>query len=108
MKLVRISAIFLGCAMLALMPLDADAFDREQSLRELQAQYDDASRPDHRIVQSSGLNLSQATEQVRRQTGGKILSATTKVIGNREVHHIKVLTDDGKVKNHKIQGRKRG
>jgi uncharacterized membrane protein YkoI len=94
--------------MLALMPLDADAFDREQSLRELQSQYDDASRADHRIAQSSGLSLSQATEQVRRQTGGKILSATTKVSGNREVHHIKVLTDDGKVRTHKVQGRKRG
>ena len=108
MKLVRISAIFLGCALLAMMPLDADAFDREQSLREIQVQYDDASRPDHRIAQSNGLSLSQATEQVRRQTGGKILSATTKVSGSREVHHIKVLTDDGKVRTHKIQGRKLG
>ncbi len=55
---------------------------------------------------SGGKTLSQAVEQVRSQTGGRILSAETKVQGNREVHHIKVLTKDGKVKTHKIQGRK--
>ena len=60
------------------------------------------------IAQSSGKSLSEAVEQVRRQTGGRILSAETRVEGGREVHHIKVLTDDGKVKTHKVQGRKRG
>jgi hypothetical protein len=57
---------------------------------------------------NGGMSLSEAVEQVRRQTGGRILSAETKMQGNREVHHIKVLTKDGKVKTHKVQGRKRG
>ena len=60
------------------------------------------------IAQNNGKSLSEAVEQVRRQTGGRILSAETKVSGGREVHHIKVLTKDGKVKTHKVQGRRRG
>ena len=59
-------------------------------------------------AQNDGMNLSEAVEQVRRQTDGRIISAQTKVSNGREVHHIKVLTKDGKVKTHKIQGRKRG
>ena len=60
------------------------------------------------IAQSDGKSLSEAVEQVRRQTKGRIVSAETKVKNGREVHHIKVLTEDGKVKTHKVQGRKRG
>lgn len=60
------------------------------------------------IAQSGGKTLSQAVEDVRRQTGGRILSAQTRVQGGREVHHIKVLTKDGKVKTYKVQGRRRG
>lgn len=62
-----------------------------------------------RIAQSGGgKNLSQAIDQVRKQTGGRILSAETRVSGNREIHHIKVLTKDGKVRTVKVPGRKRG
>lgn len=60
------------------------------------------------IAQNSGKSLSEAVEQVRRQTGGRILSAETRIEGGREVHHIKVLTEDGKVKTHKVPGRRRG
>ncbi|MGI9220075.1 MAG: PepSY domain-containing protein [Woeseiaceae bacterium] len=60
------------------------------------------------VAQSNGKSLSEAVEQVRRQTNGRIVSAETKVKNGREVHHIKVLTEDGKVKTHKVQGRKRG
>ncbi len=60
------------------------------------------------IAQNDGMSLSEAVEQVRRQTDGRIVSAETRNNNGREVHHIKVLTKDGKVKTHKIQGRKRG
>lgn len=59
-------------------------------------------------VQGNGLTLSQAVAQVKRQYNGRIVSAVTKRQGNREVHHIKVLTDDGKVKTVRIQGRSLG
>ena len=64
--------------------------------------------PDQVLQGDGGKSLSEAVEQVRRQTGGRILSAETKLEGGREVHHIKVLTEDGKVKTYKVQGRKRG
>jgi hypothetical protein len=57
------------------------------------------------VAQGSGMTLNQAVEQVRRQYNGRIVSAETKISGNREVHHIKVLLDDGKVKTVQIQGR---
>ncbi len=59
------------------------------------------------IAQSTGPTLSQAVEMVKRQYKGRIVSAETRINGNREVHHIKVLTEDGKVKTVKIQGRTR-
>jgi uncharacterized membrane protein YkoI len=73
----------------------------------VQAQDRGSDRP-FQVAQNDGKSLSEAVEQVRRQTNGRIISAETKVRNGREVHHIKVLTDDGKVKTHKVQGRKRG
>jgi len=108
MKFARLTAIVVFCSALALGPASAGAFDLEQSLRELHEQYDEGSKPDNHVMQNGGKSLSEAVEQVRRQTKGRILSAETRVNGNREVHHIKVLTQDGKVKTHKVQGRKRG
>ncbi len=46
---------------------------------------------------SAGISLDQAAEQVREQTGGRILSATTVTRNGRQVHRIKVLTRDHKV-----------
>ncbi len=56
--------------------------------------------------QRGGMTLSQAVEQVRRQYGGQIVSAETRVSGNRETHIIKVLTQDGKVKTVRVPGRR--
>jgi uncharacterized membrane protein YkoI len=99
----------MACAVLAFVPASASAFDLEDALRELQDYRAESGKSDNRVTQNSGgKSLSEAVEQVRRQTNGQILSAETRVSGNREVHHIKVLTKDGKVKTHKVQGRKRG
>jgi uncharacterized membrane protein YkoI len=109
MKLERLTTIVLTCGVLALAPVSASAFDLEDALRELQDQYTEDARTENRVTQNGGgKSLSEAVAQVRRQTKGQILSAETRVSGNREVHHIKVLTKDGKVKTHKVQGRKRG
>jgi uncharacterized membrane protein YkoI len=94
---------------LALMPVPAAAFDLEDALRAIEAKDVRDIPPEYRTTQGGdGKSLSEAIEQVRRQTGGQILSAKTKVSGNREVHHIKVLTKDGKVRTVKVQGRRRG
>jgi len=94
--------------MLASMPVSATAFDLEQSLIELHPQYQDGAVSDFGVAQKSdGPTLSEAIASVRSQTNGRVISAETKVNGNREVHHIKVLTADGKVKTYKIPGRSR-
>jgi len=91
LKLSIVAALTLT-GTLAAMPLPAQA---ETARTILQAQGD-------------GLSLSEAVEQVRRQYKGRIVSAETKRRGNREVHIIKVLTDDGKVKTVTIPGRNLG
>ncbi len=92
---------------LAFSPLQASAFDLETALKEQHVQYREMQGDaGDRTVQSDGMTLSQATESIRKRTGGKILSAETRVQGGREVHHIKVLKD-GKVKTHKVNGRRR-
>ena len=78
------------------------------ALAPISVSADDHGEATFMVAQANGKSLSEAVEQVRRKTGGRILSAETKMEGNREVHHIKVLTKDGKVKTHKVQGRKRG
>jgi hypothetical protein len=64
------------------------------------------SAPELEVFQRGGMTLSQAVEQVRRQYGGQIVSAETRVSGNRETHIIKVLTQDGKVKTVRVPGRR--
>ena len=90
---------------LVLLPARSEAFDLEQSLKEQHVQYQ--GEPDIRVAQGNCTSLSQAIEQVRRRTGGRVVSADTKVQGGREVHHIKVLTPDGTVKTHKVNGCRR-
>jgi len=54
--------------------------------------------------QSNCTSLSEAIDRVRRQYGGRIISAETIRSGNREVHVIKVLTSDNTVKTVRING----
>ena len=44
------------------------------------------------------ITLEQAVEQVRAETGGRILSAETVQANGRRVHRIKVLTPDRRVR----------
>ena len=71
----------------------------------MQLQYEGVA--EMQVAYWDGKTLDQAIAEVRRKTGGKIVSAETKEQGGREVHHIKVLTKDGKVKTHKVNGRRR-
>ena len=81
------------------------AFDLEAELRSLQPQ---ATSPAQlAATKDDGKTLAEAIEQVRRQTGGRIVSAETRVRGGREVHYIKVLTKDGKVKTRTVNGKSR-
>jgi len=90
---VRYLPIMLLSCVLVAMPVSAQQSEPGQAFR---------------IVQNDGMTLSEAVESVRRSTDGRIVSAETKTINGREVHYIKVLTKDGKVKTHKVSGRKSG
>jgi uncharacterized membrane protein YkoI len=96
---------FLLLAGLVLLPARSEAFDIEQTLKEQHVQYQ--GEQSFRVAQQGGMTLAQAIESVRRRTNGRVVSAETKVQGGREVHHIKVLTKDGKVKTHRVNGRSR-
>jgi uncharacterized membrane protein YkoI len=72
-------------------PVTAQCFDLDEALQ---------------VAQNDGMTLSEAVESVRQRTDGRIVSAETKTKNGNEVHHIKVLTKDGKVKTYKVQGRK--
>ena len=52
------------------------------------------------VVRRSGgeVSLEEAVEQVRKETGGRILSAETVKANGRRVHRIKVLTPDRRVR----------
>jgi hypothetical protein len=90
-----------------LVPSAADAFDLEESLRELHAQHQPAQKQDLRVA-NDGMTLDQAIESVRRRGDvDRILSAETRRDGDRETHYIRYLTKDGKVKTAKIRGRSR-
>ncbi len=102
---MRITLTLTAIAAATLMWQPALAFDLEANLKAQHVQYQ--GEPNYQVAQSDGMSLSQATESVRRRTNGKVVSAETRVQGGREVHYIKVLTKDGKVKTHKVNGRRR-
>jgi uncharacterized membrane protein YkoI len=52
------------------------------------------------------LKLHEAIEQVRRETGGRILSAETVGRGKSQVYRIKVLTQQGTVRVVQVPTRK--
>ena len=102
---MRLALAILLLAGSALLPIRSEAFDIEENLRALHVQYQPEST--YRVAQQGGMTLAQAIESVRRRTNGRVVSAETRVQGGREVHYIKVLTKDGKVKTHRVSGRSR-
>jgi len=102
---MRIILTLMAIAAVTLASQPALAFDLEANLKAQHVQYE--GEPEYRVAQSDGMTLSEAIESVRRRTNGKVVSADTRVQGGREVHYIKVLTKDGKVKTHKVNGRRR-
>lgn len=56
-------------------------------------------------VQRGCMSLSEAVESVRQRGNvDRVISAETTVSNGREIHVIKVLTTDGKVRTHRVQG----
>jgi uncharacterized membrane protein YkoI len=50
-------------------------------------------------------SLDSAVSNARKRTGGRVVSAETKNLDGREVHYIRILSDDGKVKRLRVDAR---
>ena len=50
------------------------------------------------MLAKGGVSLSQAVNQVKEETGGKVLTAETITRGGRKQHRIKVLLPNGHVR----------
>lgn len=48
------------------------------------------------------LSLDGAVSQVRKQSGGRVLSAETRDQDGRPVHHIRILSNRGKVLRYRV------
>jgi uncharacterized membrane protein YkoI len=57
----------------------------------------DDSTPQH-----TSINLDEATKQIIKNDGNRVLGAETELINGKEVHVIKVLTPDGRIQHYKI------
>lgn len=53
----------------------------------------------------TAISLDDAIAIVRDKSGGKVLRAETTHKGDRVVHEIRVLTDDGHVRTYRVDGR---
>ncbi|MDJ0760350.1 MAG: hypothetical protein QNJ19_13190 [Woeseiaceae bacterium] len=88
-----------------LIALPAAAFDLEADLKQL-ANGETLVEPSLEAAQD-GMSLSQAVDSVRRRGNvERIVSAQTRVEGDREMHHIRYMTKDGKVRTAKVRGRR--
>lgn len=95
------------CSAVMFAPFAAQAFDLEESLKQLHEQYqaqDGAYAP---LAKGGGMSLDDAIASVRRRGDvERIISAETRREGNREVHVIRYMTKDQKVRTAKFDGRR--
>lgn len=88
------SIIMLLCGVLASFPATAQRFsaDGMEQFGEKKIY----------LAQARAESLNSAVARIRKQTGGRVLSADTKNESGVQVHYIRVLTRDGKVKRFRV------
>jgi uncharacterized membrane protein YkoI len=82
------------CGVLASMPVAAQRFSADGMMRPGEQRM--------HLAKAGGESLNSAVARIRKQTGGRVLSAETKNEGGVQVHLIRVLTRDGKVKRFRV------
>ncbi len=87
------------CGVLVSMPVAAQRFAADGAMRFGQQRI--------HLAQAQVESLDSAVSRIRKRTGGRVLSAVTRNEGERTVHHIRILTRDGKVKNIKVVAKPR-
>jgi uncharacterized membrane protein YkoI len=58
--------------------------------------------PTARTVQRGGISLSQATAIAQSRVPGRVVSAKTVMAGDRVIHEIRILGDDGRVRTVRV------
>jgi Peptidase propeptide and YPEB domain len=58
--------------------------------------------PSARTVQRGGISLSQATAIAQSRVPGRVVSAKTVMSGDRVIHEIRILGDDGRVRTVRV------
>jgi uncharacterized membrane protein YkoI len=61
--------------------------------------------PSARTVQRGGVSLSQATAIAQSRVPGRVVKAETVMSGDRVIHEIRILSDDGRVRTVRIDAR---
>lgn len=61
--------------------------------------------PTARTVQRGGVSLSQATAIAQSRVPGRVVKAETVMSGDRVIHEIRILSDDGRVRTVRIDAR---
>lgn len=56
------------------------------------------------LVRPPGITLEQAANKVRRETGGRVLSASPTEQGGRRGYQVRVLVDGKRVKSYFVDG----
>lgn len=64
----------------------------------IQASPSISALPYIKLAQNDSQSLEAATQSIKEQTGGRILSAKTIIRDGRQIHKIKVLLPSGKVR----------
>jgi hypothetical protein len=92
--------IALLLAVLALpQPLEAAAPDWRRSVQE--------QLEPNTLVRPPGISLEQAANEVRRQTGGRVLSASPSERGGQRGYEVRVLVEGKRVKSYFVDGQGR-
>ncbi|MES9903962.1 MAG: hypothetical protein ABW168_14965 [Sedimenticola sp.] len=92
MKKQRYSLIGLAlCGLLVAMPAAAQRSP-------------DGGYRSHRGGGDAAPGLDGAVSRLRRETGGRVLSAETREQEEGRVHHIRILTREGKVRRFRVDG----
>lgn len=60
------------------------------------------AQPNHYAAPVGGITLEQAADKVRRQTGGRVLSATPVEKSGRRGYNVRVLVDGKRVKQYYV------
>jgi uncharacterized membrane protein YkoI len=58
--------------------------------------------PTARTAQRGGISLSQATAIAQSRVPGRVVSAKTVMAGDRVIHEIRILGDDGRVRTVRV------